>query len=100
MKHLVNKLVTEKVPFMGEEVEVKKMSVNEVFEIQKLVQKSNKSKAESAQIDLLIDVIRIAVVGAQEVTTEEFKTFPISEMTDLSNHIMRLAGLTGGEVGN
>lgn len=100
MKHLVNKLVTEKVPFMGDVVEVKKLSVNEVLEMQKLVKQSNKVKSDSAQIDLLIEVIKLAVIGADEVTAEEFKTFPIAELTGLSNHIMRLAGIGDSSVGN
>ena len=100
MKHLVNKLVTEKVPFMGDKVEVKKLSINEVFEMQKLVKSSSKAKSEEAQIDLLIGVIRLAVVSSEDVTDEEFKTFPIAEMTQLSNHIMRLAGMGDTAVGN
>jgi len=100
MKHLVNKLVTEKVPFMGDTVEVKKLSVNEVLEMQKLVKASSKTKDDSAQINLLIEVIKLAVIGANEITHEQFKTFPIAELTGLSNQIMRLAGIGDGPVGN
>ena len=44
MKKLVNKVMTETTSFMGEEVEVKKMSVAEVFKVQKLADKHNKNK--------------------------------------------------------
>jgi len=100
MKHLVNKTMTEKVPFMGEEVEVKKMSINEVFQMQKLIQKSAKLKTETAQVDLLIEVIKIAVIEADQLSDEEFKTFPIAELTSLSNHILRLAGIGNENLGN
>ena len=92
--------MTEKVPFMGDEVEVKMLSVLEVLNMQKLVTKANKAKGDEAQIDLLTNVIRLAVIGAQEITDEEFKTFPIAELTNLSNEIMRLAGLGDTPVGN
>jgi len=100
MKHLVNKLITEKVPFMGDEVEVKKLSVLEVLQMQKLVEKANKSKGDEAQITLLTSVVRLAVIGAKEITDEEFKSFPIAELSDLSNNIMRLAGLGDTTAGN
>ena len=100
MKHLVNKLMTEKVPFMGDEVEVKKLSVLEVLNMQKLVTKANKAKGDEAQIDLLTSVVRLAVIGAQDITDEEFKTFPIAELSSLSNEIMRLAGLGDTDTGN
>lgn len=99
MKHLVGKLVTEKVPFMGDEVEVKKLTVGEVMGLQKVIEKAAKSKDEQAQLKLLCDVIKIAVVGAEELTDEDFNTFPIQELTGLSEQIMRLSGL-GGIEGN
>jgi len=99
MKHLVGKLVTEKVPFMGDEVEVKKLTVGEVMGLQKVIEKAAKSKDEQAQLKLLCDVIKIAVVGAEELTDEDFNTFPIQELTGLSEQIMRLSGL-GGTEGN
>jgi len=99
MKHLVGKLVTEKVPFMGDEVEVKKLTVGEVMGLQKVIEKAAKSKDEQAQLKLLCDVIKIAVIGAEELTDEDFNTFPIQELTGLSEQIMRLSGL-GGTEGN
>jgi hypothetical protein len=99
MKHLVGQTVTEKVPFMGDEVEVKKLTVGQVMGLQKVITKAEKSKSEDAQLKLLCDIIKIAVVGAEELTDEDFNTFPITELTTLSEHIMRLSGL-GGVEGN
>ena len=99
MKHLVGKSLTEKVPFMGDEVEVKKLTVGEVMGLQKVIDKASKSKDETAQLKLLCDVIKIAVIGAEELTDEDFNTFPIQELTGLSEHIMRLSGL-GAVEGN
>jgi len=102
MKHLVGKSITEKVPFMGEEVEVRKMTVGQVMSLQKLVEKANKSKGEDAQLNLLCDVCRLAVVGADELTNEDFREFPLGELTKLSESVMALSGIGGGaeEAGN
>jgi len=100
MKHLVGKVITKKVPFMGDEVEVRKMSVSEVMKIQELVKKANKSKAEDAQLGLLRDVIRLAVIGADQITDEDFNTFPIGELSELSNEILGFSGLGDSTAGN
>jgi len=95
MKHLVGKQIIEKVPFMGDEVEIRKLSVTEVMKVQELVKKSSKSKAEDSELSLLRDVIRLAVIGADELSDEDFNTFPIGELSDVSNHILRFSGLGG-----
>jgi len=100
MKHLVGKVITKKVPFMGDEVEVRKMSVAEVMKVQDMVKKSSKSKAEDAQLGLLRDVIRLAVVGADEISDKDFDTFPIGELSDLSNEILAFSGLGDTAEGN
>jgi len=96
MKHLVGKVITKKVPFMGDEVEIRKMSVAEVLQVQEMVKKTTKSKSEDSQLGLLRDVIRLAVVGAQELSDTDFNTFPIAELNEISNSILEYSGLAGG----
>jgi len=95
MKHLVGKVITKEVSFMGDTVQIRKLSVNEVLTVQKIVQKANKAKGEEAQIILLQDVIKVAVPEAQELTNEDFKTFPIGELSELTESILSFAGLSG-----
>lgn len=97
MKHLVGKKITSKVPFMGDEVEVRKLTVGKIMGLQKLISKAEKSKEEDAQLKLLCDIIKVAVVGAEELSQEDFDNFPLSELTDLSGHVMRVSGLGGSE---
>jgi|SRR5210317_240706 len=99
MKHLVGKNITKKFDFMGDKVEVKKLSVAQVLKVQDLVKSSQKSKSESAQIDLLKEVIRLAVVGADELTDDDFENFPLGELNTLSESIMSYSGL-GNSSGN
>jgi len=104
MKNLVGKIITVKVPFMDDEVEVRKLTVLQVMGITKLVAKSQKSKAEDAQLGLIRDVLRLAVVGAEELTDEEFNGFPLGALSDLSEEVLAVSGLgskpEAAEVGN
>jgi hypothetical protein len=100
MKHLVGKSITEKVDFMGEELQVKKLTVNEVFKIQDLIKKSQNKKQDYDDIALIKDVIRMAVTGANEISDEEFNSFPVGELTSLSESIMNIAGLGDKTSGN
>jgi len=100
MKHLVGKVITKKYPFMDDEVEVRKLSVSEVFKVQELVKKTNKKTDEASQLALLRDVIRLAVVGANELSDEDFDQFPLGELSNLSNNVLSFSGLSGEEAGN
>jgi len=100
MKHLVGKTIVEKVNFMNEEVEVKKLTVTEVFKIQELIKRSQNKKDEYDDISLIKDVIRMAVSDASEITDEDFNGFPVGELTALSEKVMSIAGLGGAASGN
>lgn len=100
IKNLVGKKLTKKVEFMGDEVEVRKLSVAEIMQVQELVRKAQKAKGDDAQLGLLKDVIRVAVVGAEELSDEDFDTFPLSELNNLTNAALEYSGLTNPEAGN
>jgi hypothetical protein len=100
MKHLVGKTLTEKAPFMGDEVEVRMLSVGEIFNLQKAINKAAESDDPKSQVALLREIIKVAVVGAEELTNAEFDGFPIGELNKLSETIMAVSGLGGGSEGN
>lgn len=100
MKHLVGKVIKKKVPFMGDEVEIRKLSVAEVMDVQKMVNKATKAKGDDAQLGLLRDVIRLATIGAEEISDADFNSFPIAELNDLSTAILGFSGLGDEETGN
>jgi len=92
MKHLIGKTETKKVPFMGDEVEIRKLSIKEVLDLQSLIN----SAAESGdQLEVLRGVLRLAVVGAEEMTNEEFDTFPPADLNAISEEIISYCGLGG-----
>ena len=93
MKHLVGKKQVKKVPFMDDEVEIRKLTIAEVFEIQKVLNKKDKDEME-----LLREVLRLSVVGAEDMTDDEFNSFPPGDLNTLSEIIMEYCGL--GDVGS
>lgn len=85
---------------MGDEVEVVKLTVGQILDIQKLIVAAGKSKKEDAQLGLLRDIIRTAVVGAADISDEDFNGFPMSELNTLTEEILALSGIGGTDEGN
>ena len=92
MKNLVGKRITKNYKFMGENLEIAKLTVSEVLEIQSMV---GKEGDDEAGFDLLKHVIRTAVKEAEELTDDDFNSFPIEELSKLSNEIMKFSGMVG-----
>lgn len=91
LRGLIGKRVNKTISFMGSELEINKLTVGQVTRIQGMAKEAEKD--ESKSLDILKEVIRIAVVGAADFTDEEFSEFPIGELTTLSNEIMTFSGL-------
>jgi len=97
MKKLVGKVVTKKVAFCGDEVEIRKLSVAEVLKVQELVKNSQKSKKDNSEFGLIRDILRLAVVDAEDMSDSDFDTFPLGELTALSEEVLSYSGLGGGK---
>ena len=97
MKEFVGRVVTRKTPFMDGEVEIKVLTVGDAKEIDKMTKKLNSKKngSEADQLELLRFVIRKSVIGAEELTDEEMDSFPITELTKLSEAIMGIGDTEG-----
>jgi len=92
MKKFVGKSMVKSVSFMGEKIEINKLSVNQVMEIQEK-SKANKDGDESSSMDMLKYVIGCAVPSTAELTDAEFRGFPIDELSNLSTAILEFSGL-------
>jgi hypothetical protein len=99
MKHLIGKKQTKKVKFAGGDVEIRKLSINDVMAVRDTIEAA---KEDSDQMRVLRDVLRMAVVGADEMTDEEFNEFSPSDLNELSETILQYCGLSSAveEVGN
>lgn len=96
MKNLVGKRVEKTVDFVGDEVTVRKLSVAEVKKVQELVAKfggTDKKGEPKDPMGLVLGVIRLGVVGADELTDEDFDTFPIDELNNLVSEVLSFSGI-------
>ena len=89
MKHIKIKDITKKVPFMGQEVEVKQLTVKGVKDLQESLKDADALNA----LETLGTIFKATVVGAEDMTNEDFEKFPIQPLTDLSNEILKFNGL-------
>ena len=95
MKHLVGKDITKTVEFLDDKVQIRQLSVGAVMKLQEDL--STENAADS--IDTLAKIIRVSVVGAEDMSQEDFESFPLAALMELSQEIMNFAGLKA-EAGN
>jgi len=99
MKHLVGKEVTKEVDFMEEKVSIRKLTFGQIIELQKqikAVQTKPKSKKneEVDSMELLRIVIGAGVIGAQELSVEDYQSFPPDELNNLATEVLNYIGLS------
>jgi hypothetical protein len=99
MRHLVGKTQKAvKVPFMeNETVEVKKLTVAQVKEFQETLEAIKTEESAEAGLNIQRKIIRMGVVGAEELTDEELDSFPLDEVVKLSQKVLELAGVKAVE---
>jgi len=93
---LVGKKMTKTIKFMSQPLEISKLSVNQVLAIQEAAKSAGED--ENANFDLLKEVIRMSAKGADELADDDFDSFPIDDLSKLSNEIMSFSGI--GDKGN
>ena len=95
MKNLVGRKMTKKIKFMNEDLEIVKLTVSEVMDIQEAAKKFSGEGAEAAEgdsgLELVKKVIQAGVPDASDLTDEDFGSFPMDELSKLSNEIMKLS---------
>ena len=89
-RSFVGARMSKNVKFMGGEVTINKLSVSEVQQIQEDAKKIQDD--DQAGFEVLKKVIKYAVVGASDVEDEEFESFPLDELSKLSDEITKFSG--------
>ena len=92
IKGMVGKRMSKKVKFMSEDVEIYKLSVAEVLQIQQQI-KDDAAASETDSFNTLHMVIRLGVADAAELSSEDFNAFPMDELSRLSNEVMKFSGV-------
>lgn len=90
MKELVGKFVEKQASFLGEKVTIRKLTVNQVMKIQEM---SKADQTEESNLEVLAYVITNSVKGAETITIDEIKGFPLDELSNLSQSILEFSGL-------
>ena len=89
---LIGKKITRSVKFMGADVEISKLTVKQVLDIQDLT-KGQSADDDTAGLDTLKTVIKMALVGGDGLTDDQFSAVPMSELADLAKSIMVYSGM-------
>jgi hypothetical protein len=108
IKNLVGKRITKQYSFMGENITISKLTVGEIEAIQrKSKENENKAKEKAAQpaivgadeevdtssLEMLRFVIELSCPEFKELSSEEFNSFALEELSTLSEEIMNFSGL-------
>jgi hypothetical protein len=88
-----NAKVTKQVKFMNEDVEIKKLTVNQVSKIQDAAKGIEETTDSLDSLRLLCFVAREGSTEMAELTDEEMFDFPMDELSKLSDAIMVFSGL-------
>lgn len=91
IKGLVGQRMTQDANFMGKKVEIAKLSVSQVMEIQE--KSKNLNEDDETGFEILKLVVRTAVQGGDELTDDDFRSFPLDELSKLSAKIMEFSGI-------
>jgi len=99
LKRFVGKVITKNVKFMGETVEIRKLTLDQVLGIQALAKeqsvKANTPDSDIDQFEMVKYIIREGVVGGEELDDDDFLSLPLDEVTKLSEELMKYAGVDG-----
>lgn len=91
IKALVGRRMTKTVTFMGEKVEISKLNVAEVLDIQESAKTAKDD--DVAGFEVMKKVVAASVKGGKDLTDEDFSTFSLDELSKLQTEIMKFSGL-------
>lgn len=91
IKGLVGRKMQKTIKFMNEDVKIQKLNISQVLEIQEA---AKTVKEGDSGFDLLKKVISMSVENGNELSDEDFDTFPMDELSRLSNEIMKYSGIS------
>jgi hypothetical protein len=92
-KELVGKKISKKVKFMEADVEIVKLTKGQVTEMQAMIKSQEGSEDEEANLEILISIIKMGAPDSEELTAEDFESFPLDELNTLSKDIMSFSGM-------
>jgi len=96
MRKFAGKIQTKEVAFMGDKIEIRKLSTGAVRRIG-VVSSEAEAKGEAADsLEILLAILTEGVVlpeGEEAIDAELLDSFPIDELNILASDIMKYAGV-------
>jgi hypothetical protein len=94
IKNLAKQRISKATKFMNSDVTIYKLSVADIMGIQESA-KGGENMDDSEGFEVLRKIITAGVDGGDELTEEDFMSFPLEELSRLSNEIMKFSGIVG-----
>jgi len=92
LRELINVRTTKTVPFLGQKIEINKLTLAECTEIQKLASEITPETPEKG-FELLRHVITVGVPAASDFNEDDFNNFPMDDLNKLSDEVLKYAGM-------
>jgi len=87
--------IEKEVSFLGQKVKITKLTVSQILNIQSTAKANEGNEDPMANLSLVMLVLKEGAKELSTLTDDEFKEFPMEELTSLSNEIMSYSGLAG-----
>ena len=100
MKQFLNKTISKKIKVQGVEIELKALSLNEVMELQEVVADLDNTDEMSSNLTVMRSMLRVGVLGADEMSDEDFNSIPLSVLSEAVSEVLAYAGLGAADEGN
>lgn len=81
------------VKFLDLELEISKLTINQVLAVQKITKEAEANKEDTNGINILSAVIRSGAKELSDLSQEDLQDFPMEALAELSNQIMEFSGL-------
>jgi hypothetical protein len=89
----IGKKATKEVDFLGEKILIKKLSINQVIQVQDLTKSIEDSNDDKGGIKILLFVIKQGVEEFSTYEDSDLMDCPMEDLALLSNTIMEFSGL-------
>lgn len=84
---------SKKVTFMDQDLEIVKLSINQVLRVQTITKEEEQKATEDSGIKILLAVIKEGASELNDLTQEQMQEFPMESLSELANQIMEFSGL-------
>jgi hypothetical protein len=86
--------VTKSIKFLGQSIDIQKLSVSQVLGIQERAKELEVDPSEEGNLGMLYLVCKMGAKELEDLDDSEFREFPMDELSSLSAEILKFSGLS------